>query len=132
MKKRLLYILSVMLLSACSKVSTDVQTLVIPYPQSVEMTETVFDKSNIDKIKYRTVEGMPAEAYELQIKKNSIIIKSSDDAGRFYAQQTLRQLAEAEVMHCGVIKDEPQSFAEEALLTRTRRYTSAKVSLPEI
>ena len=75
MKKRLLYILSVMLLSACSKVSTDVKTLVIPYPQSVEMTEIVFDKSNIDKIKYRTVEGMPAEAYELQIKKNGIIIK---------------------------------------------------------
>lgn len=122
MKKGLIFLLSVILISACAEVSTDVDTLVIPYPQSVEMTEKVFDKANIDRIAYRTVAEMPAEAYELQIKKNGIVIKSSDEAGRFYAEQTLRQLADAEVMHCGVIKDEPRYEWRGFMLDEARHF----------
>lgn len=122
MKKTLIFLLSIILVSACTEVCTDVETLVIPYPQSVEMTEKVFDKAKIDRITYRTVAGMPAEAYELQIKKKGILIKSSDEAGRFYAEQTLRQLADAEVMHCGVIKDEPRYEWRGFMLDEARHF----------
>ena len=37
---------------------------VIPYPQSVEMTDVVFNKKKIDKVKYVTDKDMPSEAYE--------------------------------------------------------------------
>ena len=43
---------------------------IIPYPQSVEMTETVFNKKNIDKVKFVKSKELPSEAYELQILKN--------------------------------------------------------------
>lgn len=81
---------------------------IVPYPQSVKMTDVVFNKGKIDKVKYVTDKELPAEAYELQIKKNGIVVKASDDAGRFYALQTLSQLAEDEVMYCGVIRDVPR------------------------
>lgn len=50
---------------------------IIPYPQSVKMTDAVFNKEKIDKVKYVTDNDMPAEAYELQIKKNGIVVKAS-------------------------------------------------------
>ena len=81
---------------------------IIPYPQSVEMTETVFNKKNIDKVKFVKSKELPSEAYELQILKKKVVVVASDEAGRFYALQTLKQLAEADVMYCGVIKDEPR------------------------
>ena len=42
----------------------------IPYPQSVEMTETIFNKKNLDKVKFVKAKELPVEAYELQICKN--------------------------------------------------------------
>ena len=107
-KTNLIVMLSALLLAACADINTDVTVNVIPYPQSVEMTNALFDKANISNVSYVTVADMPSEAYELQIKKNKIVIKSSDAAGRFYAEQTLSQLAETEVMYCGTIKDEPR------------------------
>ena len=53
---------------------------IIPYPQSVEMTNVVFNKAKINKIKYVKAKDMPAEAYELHIKKSGIVIKASSDA----------------------------------------------------
>ena len=78
---------------------------VIPSAKSAEISEEAYNKKNLGRIKYVKVKDLPAEAYELQIKKNRIVVKSSDEAGRFYAQQTLKQLAEADVMYRGVIKD---------------------------
>ena len=95
---------------------------VIPYPQSVEMTDVVFNKKKIDKVKYVTDKEMPSEAYELCIKKSGVVIKVSDDKGRFYALQTLKQLAEAEVMYCGVIKDEPRFPWRGFMLDESRHF----------
>ena len=95
---------------------------VIPYPQSVEMTDVVFNKKKIDKVKYVTDNEMPSEAYELCIKKSGVVIKASDDKGRFYALQTLKQLAEAEVMYCGVIKDEPRFPWRGFMLDESRHF----------
>lgn len=122
MRKGIMILISALLLSACSECSNETDIFVIPKPQHVEMTGRVFDKSNIDNIEYVTETGMPSEAYELQIKKNRIVIRSSDDAGRFYAHQTLKQLAETDVMYCGVIKDEPRYEWRGFMLDEARHF----------
>ena len=95
---------------------------IIPYPQSVEMTNVVFNKAKINKIKYVKAKDMPAEAYELHIKKSGIVIKASSDAGRFYALQSLNQLAEEETMYCGVIKDAPRFSWRGFMLDEARHF----------
>ena len=40
---------------------------IIPYPQSVEMTDVVFNKAKINKIKYVKAKDMPAVKYILQL-----------------------------------------------------------------
>ena len=107
-------------LSGC--VSAFAGVNVIPYPQSVEMTETVFNKKYLDRVKFVKSEDLPAEAYELQIRKNKIVILASDEAGRFYALQTLKQLADADIMYCGVIKDEPRYEWRGFMLDEARHF----------
>ncbi len=107
-------------LSGC--VSAFAGVNVIPYPQSVEMTETVFNKKYLDRVKFVKSEDLPAEAYELQIRKNKVVILASDEAGRFYALQTLKQLADADIMYCGVIKDEPRYEWRGFMLDEARHF----------
>ena len=95
---------------------------IIPYPQSVEMTEVVFDKANLENVKYKKDKKLAPEAYELQIKKNGIVIKSSTSAGRFYAEQTLAQLSDDIVMYCGTIKDEPRYAWRGLMLDESRHF----------
>lgn len=95
---------------------------IIPYPQSVEMTEVVFDKANLENIKYKKDKKLASEAYELQLNKKGIVIRYSTDAGRFYAEQSLKQLADDPVMYCGVIKDEPSLPWRGLMLDESRHF----------
>lgn len=106
MRQRSIILTVILAFAVCSSMFAGVN--VIPYPQSVEMTETVFNKKNIDKVKFVKSDDLADEAYELHINKNKIVVIASGEAGRFYALQTLKQLAEADVMYCGVIKDAPR------------------------
>ena len=106
MKFRTLILLAVVALAG--SISAFAGVNIIPYPQSVEMTETVFNKKNLDKVKFVKAKELPVEAYELQICKNKVVVAASSEAGYFYALQTLNQLAEADVMYCGTIKDAPR------------------------
>lgn len=47
-------------------------------------------------IEFKKVEGLDAEAYKLEVLPNKIIIEATNDAGYFYAVQTIRQLLSEE------------------------------------
>ena len=82
--------------------------VVIPQPQSIESTDKIVDKARLAKVVYKDVKGLSDEAYELQIKKNGVVIRSSAPAGRFYAEKTLEMLTASDQVQCMTIKDEPR------------------------
>ena len=52
---------------------------------------------------------LPAEGYRLSVKPGGVSIASADDAGEFYARETLKQLADAKgAMPCCEISDAPR------------------------
>ena len=114
-----------------ASIGLSAQVPVIPAPASAQMTHQVFHKKKLDKVKYVQAPELPSEAYELQIKRNGIVIRSSDEAGRFYARQTLRQLAGADVMYCGVIQDAPR-FAWRGFMLDEARHFFGKEQVMEI
>ena len=122
MRLKLISYTIALVLSFFANISLFAGVPVIPAPNSAEMTEKTFNKKNLDRIKYVKAKNLPAEAYELRIRKNRIVVRSSDDAGKFYALQTLKQLAEADVMHCGVIKDAPRYEWRGFMLDEARHF----------
>lgn len=131
MRFSLRLILVSVLFLICESVGLAAGVQVIPAPQSAEMTDKEFNRKNLDKIKYVKLKTLPAEAYEMHILRNRIVIKYSDDAGCFYAHQTLNQLAEAETMYCGVIKDSPRYQWRGFMLDEARHF-SGKERVKEI
>ena len=85
---------------------------VIPVPQEVLTGDGVYRFVDSPRITFRIFRKMAPEAYRLEVRKNGIIITSSDDAGAFYAQQTLSQMiAEkdgAREVQCCTVNDYPR------------------------
>ena len=63
---------------------------IIPAPQKLTRTEGVCELKGEPKVE--RVETIPAEGYELAITSDGVTIRSSDDAGAFYARMTLAQM----------------------------------------
>jgi len=105
-----------------AQVPAPVSVPVIPAPQEAHLTDKSFNKKYLDRIQYDRDLTLPAEAYVLEIKKNRIVVRSSDEAGRFYALGTLAQLSSADVMHCGVIKDAPRYAWRGFMLDEARNF----------
>ncbi len=93
---------------------------VIPWPNKLVKGEGVcriasgwFAKAEAtDKVKYEADPSIPAEGYRLSVTPEGVMIASSDDAGRFYAVETLKQLARPEKaglsIPCVEIEDAPR------------------------
>ncbi|OJF76808.1 MAG: hypothetical protein BKP49_04375 [Treponema sp. CETP13] len=65
----------------------------IPFPHSIIEREGFFESNNYkNHIKNNTDSSILAEGYRLEIGPTNIKISASDNAGFFYAQQTLKQL----------------------------------------
>ena len=61
----------------------------VPQPQKMNVGEGVVEKAAIVRT---TDKAIPAEGYRLKVSADGVTIASSDEAGAFYAEQTLRQL----------------------------------------
>ena len=59
----------------------------VPMPREVKLTGGTISCSSAPKVEL--VAGLPKEGYELSVTSNGVMIRASDDAGEFYARQTL-------------------------------------------
>ena len=89
---------SVVLLGAFVAAQTVSASLtVIPYPQHVTEKEGVFAlrtaKVAKTDVTWKTDAAIPSEGYRLSVTPTGVTAWSSDDAGAFYALQTLKQMA---------------------------------------
>ncbi len=87
----------------------------VPYPQEVKMRKGIVTLASLDEVRVRRVSAdkfPKAEAYALRVTKGKgVEIAAADDAGEFYARETLKQLAKKTakgyVVPCCEIKDWP-------------------------
>lgn len=70
---------------------------IIPAPASLEPRHGENCFKGEPKVKYITDESIAPEGYILDITEKKITVTASDDAGRFYAMETIKQLLPAEV-----------------------------------
>lgn len=89
----------------------------VPQPQKLLETGGVSSATNVV---YEIDRGIAAEGYRLAVTKDRIVIASSDDAGAFYARQTLRQLGEP--TPCVEIEDEPAYSWRGVLIDESRHF----------
>ena len=64
----------------------------VPAPQKMTATDGAFT-TNLT-VTYARDAQIPAEGYRLAVAADGVSVRSSDDAGRFYAEMTLKQLEE--------------------------------------
>ena len=95
---------------------------VIPAPKEARMSDRPFDRAHLNEIRYVKTGKLAEEGYELKIRRNGITIRYSTDAGRFYAEKTLGQLARGGEMHLGVIRDEPRYAWRGFMLDEARHF----------
>ena len=80
---------------------------VVPRPASVK--ELGGRVSGPQPVSFSVDKTIPAEGYRLKVSKDGVSIASSGDAGRFYAEVTLRQLKDADGGYpCVEIEDAPR------------------------
>src|SRR3982750_2613065 len=93
----------VLLVLLCAPVSF-AELKLIPTPQKIEMKQGKFALSSdperavhIEKTTEPVNKAGAEESYQLIVAPDAITIRSSGDAGIFYAKQTLKQLVRANV-----------------------------------
>lgn len=103
----------VFLISISFMVPTIAQGLdsVIPAPVEVVLVDGVYKYDETPRVQYDRIVEMPSESYMIRISRKGITVVSSDDAGEFYARQTLRQMTQdgrIKELQCCEIKDYPR------------------------
>ena len=110
--KRLLLIFSIILLALPADVVAQSIDMVIPVPEQVIPGEGVYQFEESLQITFRHSKKMAPESYKLEVRKDGVRITSSDEAGAFYAQQTLTQMISenngVKELQCCVVNDCPR------------------------
>ena len=104
--------------------------VIIPAPQEMKVNDGVFTLKTkaIDRSSYtfKLDSSLPKEGYQLTITPSGISVIAADEAGRFYAEQTLRQIATADKetlkLVCLEISDAPHYGWRGALLDEGRHF----------
>ena len=107
---------------------------IIPAPQKLVRTKGVCRLKGAPKVE--TVASIPPEGYEISITKDGVTIRSSDDAGAFYARMTLAQIerpgkAKEKTYPCVEIKDAPK-FKWRGVLVDTARHFLGTTTIKRI
>ncbi len=85
-------------LAATAAMPLNAELALVPAPQKLtELSAPAFAANNLGEVKaaidYTKDDAIAPEGYRLSVSKDGIKVASSDEAGRFYAFQTLRQLS---------------------------------------
>lgn len=91
----------------------------LPQPKKMEYTDGVCEVAKAEMV-VRTDANMVAEGYRMIITPSTITIEASDEAGVFYAKQTLKQWGE--VVPCGSVTDYPDLHHRGIMLDVVRNY----------
>lgn len=91
----------------------------LPQPKQAIYTEGVCEVAKAEMV-VRTDANMVAEGYRMEITPSTITIEASDEAGVFYAKQTLKQWGE--VVPCGSVTDYPDLHHRGIMLDVVRNY----------
>ena len=91
----------------------------LPQPKQMEYAEGVCEVANAE-LEIRTDANMVKEGYTMIISPDKITIEAGDEAGVFYAKQTLKQWGE--VIPCGRVTDYPDLHHRGIMLDVVRNY----------
>ena len=110
--KRFLWIFAAMLFAMTPEALAQGVDMVIPVPEQVIPGEGVYRFEESPQITFRHSKKMASESYRLEVRKDGVRITSADDAGAFYAQQTLAQMISEDngvkEVQCCVVNDCPR------------------------
>lgn len=85
--------------------------VIIPVPSEVIYREGTYEFAEVPSVCTRRVRGIAPESYEMKVSERGVTIKASDDAGEFYAFQTLKQMindGKVKSIRCCEITDSPR------------------------
>ena len=110
--KRFLWIFAAMFFAMTPEALAQGVDMVIPVPEQVIPGEGVYRFDESPQIIFRHSKKMAPESYRLEVRKDGVWITSADDAGAFYAQQTLAQMISEDngvkEVQCCVVNDCPR------------------------
>ena len=110
--KRFLWIFAAMFFAMTPEALAQGVDMVIPVPEQVIPGEGVYRFEESPQITFRYSKKMAPESYRLEVRKDGVWITSADDAGAFYAQQTLAQMISEDngvkEVQCCVVNDCPR------------------------
>ncbi len=113
---------------AMAAVSVQASPTLIPQPRRLVAREGTFSCSGdiAKQVKFEKDATIPKEGYRLTVAPDGIKVASSDDAGSFYALQTLKQLAVQDKktvkVACVEIEDSPRYPWRGVLLDECRHF----------
>lgn len=107
---RIFTVFSALILSSIISLAQDPE-IIIPVPSEVIYREGTYEFAEVPSISTRRVRGIAPESYEMKVSERGVTIKASDDAGEFYAFQTLKQMTndgKVKSIRCCEITDSPR------------------------